>query len=173
MCFDSTVCVIIRMSFIINQKYYNQKARFIHRCTNFIMFCINLYSKSRKNLIYTMLNAPLICGTDKLTITSHDLGETLQKLNDIAENIEFMMQKASEENLPFLVCIISENEKREIITKACRKLTHTGQYTHFSSNQPLHVKLSTIKTLVRRANFISSDQTTLNKEILYFTKTME
>ena len=109
----------------------------------------------------------------KLTITSHDLGETLQKLNDIVENIEFTMQKASEENLPFLVCIISENEKREIITKACRKLTHTGQYTHFSSNQPLHVKLSTTKTLVRRANFISSDQTSLNKEILYFTKMME
>ena len=38
-----------------------------------------------------MLNAPLICDTDKLTITSHDLGETLQKLNDIAENIEFTM----------------------------------------------------------------------------------
>ena len=69
------------------------------------------------------------------------------------------MEKASEENLPFLDCIISLNEKREKITKAYRKPTHTGQYTHFSSNQPLHVKLSTIKTLVRRAKFICSDQT--------------
>ena len=69
------------------------------------------------------------------------------------------MEKASEENLPFLDCIISLNEKREIITKVYKKPTHTGQYTHFSSNQPLHVKLSTIKTLVRRAKFICSDQT--------------
>ena len=37
-----------------------------------------------ENHIYTMLN---VTGTE--TIPSHDLGETLQKLNDIDENIEF------------------------------------------------------------------------------------
>ena len=60
------------------------------------------------------------------------------------------MEKASEGNLPFLECIISLNEKREIKTKVYRKPTHTGPYTHFSSNQPLHVKLAKIKNLVRR-----------------------
>ena len=54
-----------------------------------------------------------------------------------------------------------------------RKPTHTGQYTHFSSNQPLHVKLATIKNLVRRAKFICSDQTSLNEEISYIRKTMQ
>ena len=49
--------------------------------------------------------------------------------------------------------------KREIITKVYRKTTHTGQYTHFSSNELLRVKLSTIKSLVRREKFICSDQT--------------
>ena len=63
-------------------------------------------------------------------------------------------ENASKENLPFLDCIISFNEKRKIITKVYGKPTHTGWLTHFSSNQPLHVKLSTIKTLVRRAKFI-------------------
>ena len=82
------------------------------------------------------------------------------------------MEKASEENLPFLDCIISLNEKREII-KVYRKPTHTGQYTQFSSNQPLHVKLSTIKTLVRRAKFICGDQTSLNEELPYIRKTMQ
>ena len=78
------------------------------------------------------------------------------------------MEKASEGNLPFLECIISLNEKREIVTKVYRKPTHTGQHTHFSSNQPLHVKLSTIKALAKRAKFICSDQTSLNRVIIYY-----
>ena len=82
------------------------------------------------------------------------------------------MEKASEGNLQFLDWIISLNEKREIKTKVYRKPTHTGQYTHFSSNQPLHVNLATIKNLVRRVKFICSDQT-LNEEISYIRKTMQ
>ena len=83
------------------------------------------------------------------------------------------MEKTSEGNLPLLDCIVSLNEKREIITKVYRKPTHTGQYTHFSSNQPLHVKLSTIKILVSRAKLICSDQTSLNEELSYIRKTMQ
>ena len=59
-------------------------------------------------------------------ITSHDLGETVKKLNDTDENIEFSMEKASEGNLPSLDCIISLNEKREIMTKVYRKPSHTS-----------------------------------------------
>ena len=59
------------------------------------------------------------------------------------------------------------------IEKVYRKPTHTAQYTYFSSNQPLHVKLSTIKTLVKREKFICSDQTSLNKELSYIRKTMQ
>ena len=95
----------------------------------------------------------------------------MQKLNDISENIDFTMQKTPEGNLPFLDCITSLNEKREIITKVYIKPIHTGQCTHFSSSQSLHVKLATIKNLVIRAKFICSDQT-LNGEI-YIRKTMQ
>ena len=81
------------------------------------------------------------------------------------ENIEFTMKKTSEGNLQFLDCIISFNEKREIMRKVYRKPTYTSQYTKFSPNQPLYVKLSTIKTLVRKSKFIFSDKTSLNEEI--------
>ena len=67
-----------------------------------------------------MLNAPRLWYKkvdDTFAITSLDLGEILQKLNYIDENIEFTMEKASEGNLPFLDCIISLNEKRKMITK--------------------------------------------------------
>ena len=102
-----------------------------------------------ENHIYTILNTPRLWYRkldDTFAITSHDLGGTLRKLHDNDENIEFTMEKASEGNLPFLDYIICLNEKREIITKMYRKPTQIGQHTHFSSNQPLHVKLSTIKT---------------------------
>ena len=60
-------------------------------------------------------------------MTSHDLGETLKKLNNIDENIDFIMEKASERNLPFQDCIISLNEKRETITKVYKnKLTQAS-----------------------------------------------
>ena len=92
----------------------------------------------------------------------------MQKLNDIDGNIEFTTEKASEGNLPFLECIISLNEKREIVTMIYRKPTHTGQYTHFSSNQSLHVKLSTIKILVRRAKFICSDPNIFKRRVIIY-----
>ena len=63
--------------------------------------------------------------------------------------------------------------KREIITKVYRKPTHTGQSTQFSSKQPLHVKLSTVKTPVRRAKFICTDETSSNEKILSIRKTMQ
>ena len=65
----------------------------------------------------------------------------MQKVNGIDEKLEFTMEKASEGNLPLLDCIINLNGKREIITKVYKKPTHRGQYTHFSSNQPVHVNL--------------------------------
>ena len=46
-------------------------------------------------------------------ITLHDLGEKLQMLNNIDDNIEFTIEKASKGNLPFLDCITSLNEKKE------------------------------------------------------------
>ena len=142
------------MSFTIDQKYYNQKQGLFIGAPTSPCFAEISIQRVEENHVYTMLNAPRLWYRkvdDTFAITSHDLEEALQKLNDIGENIEFTMEKESEGNLPLLHCIISLNEKREIITKVYRKPTHTGQYTHLSSNQPLHVKLSTVKTLVRRA----------------------
>ena len=45
-------------------------------------------------------------------IGSHDLGVTLPKLNDIDENVDFTVAKASKGSLPFLDCIESLNEKK-------------------------------------------------------------
>ena len=57
-----------------------------------------------ENPIYTILNAPHLWYRkvdDTFAVTSHDLGETLQKLNDIDENVEFTMEKTSKGNYLF------------------------------------------------------------------------
>ena len=163
------------MLFTNDQKYYNQKQGLFIGSPTSPYFTELHIQRVEGNHVYTMLNAPRLWYRkidDIFAIASHDLGETLQGLNDIDDNIEFTMEKASEGNLPFLDCIISLNKKREIITNVYRKPTHTGQYNRFSSNQLMHVKLSTIKTLVRRAKFICSDQTYLNEELSYIRKTI-
>ena len=80
-------------------------------------------------------------GENTFEIISNDLGETLQKVNGIDEKLEFPLEKAMEGNLPFLDCIINLNGKIQIITKVYKKPTRSGEYTHYSSNQPLHVNL--------------------------------
>ena len=135
------------MSFTTDQNYFNEKQGLFIGTSTFI---IKIYiQRVGKNHVYTMLNVQV-----QKKIASHDFGATLQKLNFIDENIEFSKQKASGRNLPFPDSIISVNEKREIMAKVYSKRNHKRQYTHFSANQPQHVKLSTIKTLVRRARFI-------------------
>ena len=156
------------MSFTIDQKYYNQKQGLFIGAPTSPCFAEIYIQKVEENHIYTMLNPPRLWYRkvdDTFAITSNDPTDTLQKLNNIDENIEFTMENPTEGSLQFLDCLISLNQSREITTKVYRKPTHTGQYIHFSSNQPMHVKLSTIKTLVRRAKLICSDQTSLNEEI--------
>ena len=157
---ELTILSLEFMSFSIDQKYCNQKQGLFIGAPTSPCFTEIYIQRVEENHIYRMLNACCLWYRklhDEFAITSHDLGETSQKLNDINENIEFTMEKASEGNLPFLDCIISLNEKREIITKVYRKSTHTGHYTYFSSNQTLNVKLSTIKSLTRRKKFICND----------------
>ena len=126
------------------------------------MFHRNFYSKSgRKSCLYNVEHVSSMVKKSWQYICNN----ITWSWKDIAR---FTMEKASEGNLPFLECIISLNEKREIVTKVYRKPTHTGQHTHFSSNQPQHVKLSTIKALANRAKFICSDQTSLNRVIIYY-----
>ena len=100
------------MSFTINQKYYNQNQGLFIGAPTSPCFAEIYIQRVEENHIYTVLNAPCLWYRkvgDTFAVTSHDLGGTLKKLNDINENIEFTMEKASEGNLPFLDCIVSLN----------------------------------------------------------------
>ena len=90
---------------------------------------------------------------DTSEITSHDLFTTLGKLNNIVVNVYRLLWKVQKDGkLEFLNCLINVNENRELRTEVYRKPMHNCQYIHFSLNQPLHVKISTIKTLKEEQN---------------------
>ena len=72
----------------------------------------------------------------------------------------------------FLDCLIKRDNEGRLQTKVYRKKTHTGQYLHYTSNQPEHVKIGTIKTLVRRAKIACSTEESLSDEFDYIKKTM-
>ena len=89
------------MSFTVDQKYYNQKQGLFIAATTSPCFTEIYIKRVKQNHVYTMLNAPCLQNRkvkDTFATTSHNLGETLQKLNDIDENIEFTMEKSSKGN---------------------------------------------------------------------------
>ena len=69
--------------------------------------------------------------------------------------------------------MVERSTDNKLKTKVFKKKTHTGQYSNFNSNQPYHVKVSTIKTLTRRAKIVCKNQEDLNKELKYIEKTMQ
>ena len=68
--------------------------------------------------------------------------------------------------------MIKRDNEGRLQTKVYRKKTHTGQYLHYTSNQPEHVKIGNIKTLVRRAKIVCSTEESLTDELDYIKKTM-
>ena len=105
-------------------------------------------------------------------ITKYDKIETLDELNKFNCKVQFTYESTTNNTLPFLDCLIKRDNEGRLQTKVYRKKTHTGQYMHYTSNQPEHVKIGTIKTLVRRAKIVCSTEESLTDELDYIKKTM-
>ena len=109
---------------------------------------------------------------DTFVITKYDKRETLDELNKFNCKVQFTYESTTNNTLPFLDCLIKRDNEGRLQTKVYRKETHTGQYLHYTSNQPEHVKIGTIKTLVRRAKIACSTEESLIDELDYIKKTM-
>ena len=94
-------------------------------------------------------------------------------MNKINVNISFTAEEEKEDKMAFLHCYIKRNVDNEIETAVYKKETHTGQYSNFHSDQPLSVRLSTMKSLTRRANRLCSKHSDKEKEIQYINRTMQ
>lgn len=53
----------------------------------------------------------------------------------------------------FLDCLFSRTKKKQIKNFYLQKKTHIGKYSNIYLNQPLPIKLSPVKALIKRASY--------------------
>ena len=163
------------MSFSCNNQYYEQKdGLFIGSSTSPAL--AELYIQRVEEIhVYKMIHTPRLWLRkvgDTFVITKYDKIETLDELNKFNCKVQFTYESATDNTLLFLDCLIEIDNEESLQTKLYRKKTHTGQYMHYTSNQPEHVKVGTIKTLVRRTKIVCSTEESLTEELNYIKKTM-
>ena len=133
-----------------------------------------LYIQRVENIyVYRMIHTPRLWlrkVDDTFEITKYDKIETLDELNKFNFKVQFTYESPTDNTLPFLDCLIEIDNGGRLQTKVYRKKTHTGQYIHYTSNQLEHVKVGTIKTLVRRAETVCSTEESLTDELNYIKK---
>ena len=81
---------------------------------------------------------------DTFEITKHDKIETLEELNKFNGKVQFTNESSTNNTVPCLDCLIEIDNEGTLKTKIYQKKTHAGQYMHYTSNQPEHVKVGTI-----------------------------
>ena len=77
-------------------------------------------------------------------------------LNSINPYIQFTIEKESDGQLPFLDILLNREEDGSISTSVYRKATHTDQYLCFHSHHPAAHKRAVVRTLMCRAEALSS-----------------
>ena len=93
---------------------------------------------------------------DTCTALPSDLVDSFHNhLNSIDLCLQFMMEKESDEQLPFLDILLSREEDGSISTSVHLKVTHTDQYLCFHSHHPVAHKRAGVRTLMCRAEALS------------------
>ena len=163
------------MSFSCNGQYFDQKGGSFIGWPTSPAFAELYIQRVEEIHVYRMIHTPRLWlrkVDDTFVITKYDKIETLDELNKFNCKVQFTYESATNNTLPFLDCLIERDNEGRLQIKAYQKKTHTGQYMHYTSNQPEHVKGGTIKTLVRRAKIVCSTEESLTDELDYIKKTM-
>ena len=92
----------------------------------------------------------------------------LDHLNRIKPCVQFTVEEESDGRLAFLDVQLSRSEDGTVSTSVYRKATHTNQYLAFESHHPVAHKVAVVKTVMSRAEALSSssvEQAQEEKEI--------
>ena len=101
---------------------------------------------------------------DTCTILPGDLVDSFHShLNSIDNNIQFTVEE-SDGQLPFFDILLTREEDGSVSTSLYRKTTHTDQYLNFESHHPAAHKRAIVKTLLYRADALSSSGVSQAKE---------
>lgn len=78
-------------------------------------------------------------------------------LNSIEPCIQLTVEEESADRiLPFLDIQLCQDLGETVTTSVYRKVTHTKQYLSFASHHPVTHKAAVVRTLISRANTLSS-----------------
>ena len=106
-------------------------------------------------------------GDRLVLIKPTDIPFVLNKFNSFDKNLRFTVDTFQDGTVHLLDLEITDSG-----IDVFRKLTHTGQYTHFKSFEPWARKTTWIKSLFHHAVRICRNSTLLNKQIAQITKFM-
>ena len=88
----------------------------------------------------------------------------LQHLNSVEPSIQFTHEvEDNDHSLPLLDILLTRRGE-SVYTSVYRKPTHTDRYIDFTSHHPLVHKAAVVKTLIKRAEVISSSPALLEEE---------
>ena len=73
---------------------------------------------------------------------------------DATVSIKFTYEVEQGGKLPFLDILLDRTDSGGLKLCICRKPTHTDQYLNFSSHHPVEHKLSVIRTLLERSQYL-------------------
>ena len=90
-------------------------------------------------------------------------------MNSFHENIQFTYEREQANQISFLDVLITRKKDGSIQTSVYRKPTHTDVYLNWNAHAPNIWKTATVRSLVRRAFTICSNNTSLNAELNHLT----
>ena len=93
-----------------------------------------------------------------------------KELNRYHNNIKFTYELEDNDKIAFLDVLIRKTGKNEIETSVYRKETNTDIYMNWNSYAPSTWKIATLKSLIKRALLISSNDLLLKAELAYIKK---
>jgi hypothetical protein len=124
-----------------------------------------------KNVLQTFPDGPSVWlryVDDTFVIIKREMKDLfLNHINTQYRTIKFTLDEGSDSGeLAFLDCLVQRNADGGFTTKVYRKPTHTNRYLNYDSSHSYDVKVGIAKSLLTRANRLSSNQEEVKKEQL-------
>ena len=97
----------------------------------------------------------------------------MSHLNSVEPSIQFTLECEKDRHLPFLDLNVSRGVQGNLETSVYRKPTHTDKYLAFDSHHPICHEKSVAKTLLRRADCLTSSLDSKAEERKYVSNVLK